>query len=78
MPPAPNPAPKLDERCETCRFWLKRRDATQYAPSYGECRRYAPRGPLTIQIEGYTIWPETPLPGWCGEYQPKEPDNANG
>lgn len=61
--------PRVDERCEKCRFWHPDQPAV-----YGECRRHAP----VIPADPYAVraWPGVKPNDWCGEWQGEE--LANG
>jgi len=54
------------QRCETCRFWAGRISGRIYTP--GACRRYPPAA-TDLQ---------TSPSNWCGEWQPKPEENADG
>ena len=72
--------------CQTCRFFsatLSDASSLRYRDGIGECRRYAPRGPLTYAWGGQgepehqhvavmSPFPFVPLDDWCGDYQPKK------
>lgn len=93
-PGAPDPAPVIapaPANCESCRWWSNRfSSASQFKPveGWGECRRYAPRGPVELarQAEGGSVtavinaFAMTAGDDWCGEHiasageQPKAED----
>lgn len=74
------------ERCETCRFWIRGEQVTRDSltgnvkerkpAELGDCRRYAPRGPLIYPVNDVGAYadtqtfPMTAETAWCGEYQP--------
>ena len=61
--------------CETCRFWngVKHVNEEPY-PVKGECRRCSPLVTGGMMSNIVTIWPETGLSDWCGEYQEQNND----
>ncbi len=71
------PTEDHQERCETCRYWL--RDSS-------ECRRRAPSLVVSSQLvgangrdaqPGASAWPVTAASAWCGEWAPAhEPPKA--
>lgn len=74
----------MGETCKTCRWWaseLAPNAAIRFQDGAGECRRRAPRGPVTYyQAVKKTLvssivsaFPYTLDGDWCGEHQPKEP-----
>lgn len=59
--------------CETCRFYMP-----------GECRRFPPQMAMYHAdsqnwaiMNTTAVFPNTQKISWCGEHQPKEPDNAD-
>jgi hypothetical protein len=68
--------------CATCRYWTDKMSAVSAlkpADGVGECRRHAPRGPVSL---GWThtsgdevhravmsAFPFTPHDDWCGEHK---------
>ena len=55
--------------CETCKFW--ERDVV-YEFELHHCLRHAPR-----EDGGYSgSWPKTTAAKWCGEYEPRPPEDA--
>lgn len=68
----------MERTCESCRFW-ERGNATitrgkwkDYAA--GNCKRNAPIATGGLHGPEQTLWPQTSVNDWCGEYQPKEQD----
>ena len=69
------------DTCETCKFWTnKTSEITDLKLSgpFGECRKYAPRGPISfgftqeVIVRGYNAFPMLPGDDWCGEHKPKD------
>lgn len=71
--------------CAICRFWrskLSSISAVTYKDGLGECRRYAPRGPVNLawSQSGTDVthavllapFPITPFDDWCGEFSKAE------
>lgn len=83
------------QTCEQCRFsntlWLKgdeyesvssydyRKMKSQRVASSFECRRHAPRGPITCQKNTIEIrtFPLTSDGDWCGEFSEKVQTDAD-
>lgn len=57
--------------CRDCRHW-QQFSAVQ---ERGKCRRYAPRP--TIPTHDAQSWPETRREDWCGEHQPRTPEDRH-
>ena len=74
--------------CETCKFaqllWREGDEYTYYsgqaelntakrAQTNLECRRYAPRGMISVPENAYSVdhFAVVKADDWCGEYQPK-------
>jgi hypothetical protein len=65
--------------CGTCRWFASRlseRAAMSWGEGMGECRRYAPRGPVMVQanakgqvIQIASAFAPVPEDDWCGEWQ---------
>lgn len=59
----------MNERCETCRFWLFPDDEPcDIMVDPGICMR----GPPLIGENGFGEFPLMFSDDWCGEYQPKK------
>lgn len=72
-------------KCGDCRFYtttLSRISALRSKEGVGECRRNAPRGPITLGWGGagepdtqhsaiMSAFPFVPDDDWCGEYSPR-------
>lgn len=58
----------IDPRCDTCRFWVDKRD--KWA-GMGECRRFPPSASRDDRRNGENTWPQTTNRSWCGEYAEK-------
>lgn len=54
-----------NKTCETCLWW------DQYAPNWGECRRYPP---IYRERQGADDFPSARFDAFCGEW--KETDKA--
>lgn len=71
-------------KCEACRYFaakLSSLTAFKLREGVGECRRYAPRGPVTLGMnagkadDGLRIavvsgFAHVPADDWCGEFAP--------
>lgn len=67
---APPPPPPENTRCNSCRFWRRRRVQDE-ADDWGECRRMPPALPEVdderLVVAG--VWPFTKAGDWCGEWE---------
>lgn len=62
----------MEQRCETCRFWVKHIDPRWGSPApvvVTECRRHPP----TLTGGGYTAWPTTAATDFCGDHESRLP-----
>ena len=69
--------PPLDEQqCGNCRYWRRHWNLKED----GFCRRHAPTA-VQVSDKGYgsfrdeahmTVWPESSIDEWCGEWGPRE------
>jgi len=80
----------MNPLCGSCRFFaaqISRISALRPIEGVGECRRNAPRGPLTIGWAGegnpehehraiISSFPLVPDDDWCGEFSPKQVGGA--
>jgi hypothetical protein len=58
-------------KCEECRWWqavMSNKSGVEVVIG-GECRRYAPRGPIAGDYDAFT-W--TRPDAWCGDFAEKE------
>lgn len=68
--------------CSECRWFaseMSRGSVVRWPNNSGECRRYAPRGPVVMPLNAKgaalcVISGFAPVPpdDWCGEFEPKE------
>lgn len=73
--------------CKMCQFYTNKLSSVasfRFRDGVGECRRNAPRGPITIgwgkpgqdELENSGVmspFPFVPDDDWCGEFQPRSP-----
>lgn len=81
----------MTERCDHCRFWaLSKYNGGKIGDTYygiaghhtdgsmSDCRRHPPivREPGNWNPLGEAIWPRTCRDSWCGEFQPRQEQEA--
>ncbi len=70
----------MEEKCETCRFFMRCGSTDEYHGPGGYCRRYPP----SVMMEGgewadpgaWYCGPAVTLEDWCGEWKPLDTADA--